>query len=142
MQLALAHVVVGRDRDGVGTGFLDHLRGALCVLDGDATVLADFAGIELAPHREARPDSRPDGAHDFKQDAYAVLERTAVLVGALVEAWRDEGRQQVAMAGMDFDAVRTRALCTHRGGGKLLDYGADVLGRQDPEFDFTDLRAG
>ena len=105
MELALAGLVIGGDGDGIDAGLLDHLRRQLGGFDGDAVFLADFTRIELHPDGIIPPDLRPHCGDHFQQQAHAVFQAAAVLVGAGVGDRRDEGGQQIAMAGMDLHAV-------------------------------------
>ena len=55
---------------------------------------------------------REHGAHgviDLEREAHAVLKAAAAFVGALVRQWRQELVQQVAVCGVDLDAIEAQA---------------------------------
>jgi hypothetical protein len=54
------------------------------------------------------PDFGSHRSHDLECEPRAVLERPAVLVLAVVDRGGEELRDQVAVAAMDLDPVRTR----------------------------------
>ena len=64
--LALADVVVGRHGDRICAGGLQQGRHATCIVERQADLLADLAGVELAPDREVRAHCGAHGAHHFK----------------------------------------------------------------------------
>ncbi len=69
-----------------------------------------------------------DGRVDHLQDQpRPVLQRAAVLVGALVAVGRQELMQQVAIGGMDFDEVETGAAGALHGLAVLRDDTGDLL---------------
>ena len=52
------------------------------------------------------------------EEAGTVVDRTAIVVGTVVEVWREELTQQIAMGSMDLDAVEAGTACSLSGLGK------------------------
>ena len=71
-------------------------------------------GGEAHRHRAAIADRAPGFIEQFAHQAHAVIQRAAVLVGALVAAPRQEFRNQVAVARIHVDDIEPRALRTQR----------------------------
>ena len=68
--------------------------------------VVDRADLELEV--EVVPDLLAHRAHDLEREARAVLERPAVVVGAVVDRGGEELRDQVAVAAVDLDPVELR----------------------------------
>jgi hypothetical protein len=91
-----------------------------CLREGDAALdipaaLDPVGGREAHAHRHRR---RHRGTHrlgHLEREAHAVLERTAVAVGALVGQRREELMQQVAMRAVQLDGVDAQRLRALRG---------------------------
>ena len=76
-----------------------------CVAGCDAVIAHPVVGGDAHRHRlVGGPHGTHRGEH-LQREAHAVLERAAVLVGALVRHRRDERRDQVAVRGVQFDHV-------------------------------------
>ncbi len=69
-------------------------------------MVCDVAARRQVHAHAARAPYRYAGVDHFHQQAGAVFQRTAVLVGALVGAVLQELVQQVAVGGMHFNAVK------------------------------------
>ena len=78
----------------------------------------------------ARADLFRNRIHDFQQEAGAVFDRTAILIGALVGAGFQELLDQITVGGMDFDAVKTGLKCCARAGAVVLEDKADIVDGQ------------
>ena len=89
----------------------EHLAHRNRVLEGVALGLAVeqrvvvFDGADLHLQVEVASDLLADLAHDLDDEAGAVLERTAVVVFAIVDGRAQELRDQVAVGAVQFDAV-------------------------------------
>lgn len=64
-----------------------------------------FDAVELDADDEVRADAPADLLCDFDEEAGAVFEAAAVLVGATVCCFAEELGEQVAVGGVEFDAV-------------------------------------
>ena len=123
----VAGVVCLRDLDHVDAGALEQL-GELAGLVGPQAALAARRAVgvlhdhgELVLHHQLRRGLL-NGGDDLQRVADAVLERTTVLVGALVEDGRAQRTHQTVAVDLDgVDAGLLRA--SGRGGDGLLDLG-------------------
>ena len=86
--------------------------------------------VQLQEQREARPDPAPRLAHDLAHDAQAVLEGAAVGVRAAVGMRRQELGEQIAVGGVDLDAVEARRLTAHGGRREGVDDPGDLVEAQ------------
>ncbi len=109
----------GRDVDEVAAG----LGEQACDLD---RFVAGHPAVRPIGRRDANRHRllvRPRLAHRperLEREAHAVLERTAVVVGAVIGERRDEARQQIAVRGVHLDHVEAGAVgALHR---------ADIVG--------------
>ncbi|MNZ89279.1 hypothetical protein D3C78_1081910 [compost metagenome] len=82
-----------------------------------------YADALLADHRGHRLDH-------FAEEAQAVGQRAAVLVGAVVGLGVDELVDQVAVGAMQFDSIETGVQCIARGLGVVADDAVDFLDSQ------------
>ena len=115
--------MTGADMQRVGAG-----RGGP---DRDLAALAkgQAAGEEIL-HREPVHDRQIrqrafHRAQHIETEARAIFQAAAIFVGAAVLEWCVELRDQIAMRGVNFDAIETGRLRTPRGGNescnRLLD---------------------
>ena len=84
---------------------------------------ADYDGIILAA-------GFLDAFQDIGDEAQSVLETAAVLVRALVGVGAQELLEQIAVRGVQFDAVHARFLAAHRGFDELADELFDLAVRK------------
>ena len=86
-------------------------------------------GGDLVADAEVRPDRLADRPHHLEPEARAVLERPAVVVGAVVDGGGEElGREHAVRAG-DLDAVEPGLLRAARGLREHVDDLGDLLRR-------------
>ena len=82
-------------------------------------VVVPIGGGDAHAHRLVL---RPRGAHrfeHFEREAQAVFDAAAVFVGALVADRREEGREQIAVAAMQFEHVEAGFLAHQRGADEI-----------------------
>ena len=77
----------------------------------DKLFFMDSAGhmliaAEADTETEVRPNSLPGGYQQVLQEAEAVLQRAAVLIGTLVGARRKELMDQIAMRAVELDGIK------------------------------------
>ena len=87
-----------RDLDGVG----EHIA---FLFPRNDIVAVDRAEFDL--QMEIAADARADRTDHFQQEARAVLQRSAVFVGAIIDPGREKLREQVTVGRMQLDAVET-----------------------------------
>src|SRR4051794_5712922 len=78
---------------------------------------------------EIRADFRAGCAHGLKEEAGAVFERAAVLIGAVVGGGGEELGEEVAVRAVDFDTVETGFADAPRGVREGADCLANLVGR-------------
>ncbi len=118
----------GRHVHGVGAGGLGQHRVLGGQLRGDPA-LGVLAAVDAHDHREPVAAAGADGPDHVGHQPGPVLDRSAPLVGAGVEARREEGGDEVAVGGVHLDPVEPGGL--HPGGsvGELVDDPRQVVGR-------------
>ena len=77
--------------------------------------------LSLTCRWKSRPTRGADRPDHLEQEARAILQRAAVLVGAVVDAGREELREQVAVGGMQLDAVEAGLARAPGAAGERLD---------------------
>ena len=111
--------------DDVAAGDIQHIHtGILCpVAEGDGvlhgqTGLAEAVVLCVDAHKQGHPlrHGGADGADTRQREAGAVLQAAAVLVGAVVQAIRQEGVGQIVVGTVELDAVEPGS---HRAGSSL-----------------------
>ena len=128
----------------VTTDFLELLVGK----GTDVPVLHHGLRREADLDREVVPDRLVDGLDDLAREPQAVLQRSAVFVGAVVEPLDGELVNEVAlMAGMHLDAVEASFIGNLRGdpelGDDLVDLVLGDLAAGDPRIPHVgDFRRG
>ena len=100
---------------------------------GDAVLFGDAVGQIVAAvyaHRngEFRAAVSLDAHDDLRNEAHTPLKAAAVFVGALICVGREELADQVAVRGVDLDAVDPGLLGDHSAGDEFADHGLDFLG--------------
>ncbi len=116
-------VVPGGDVQRVGAGLGGPQRDLFAFVEGQS---ADEEVLDRQAVDHAKPrHCGLHGAQHVEPEAGAVLQAAAVFVGAAVFERRMELRDQVAVRGVDLDAVEAGLLRAHRGGdvcgGRLRD---------------------
>ena len=86
------------------TGCFDDLRDLHGFIDGGAAV-DEFVAADAHAECEAITDDTTNGMHDVDQEARPVLQRAAIVVGALVGGGRQESTHDGRVAALQFDAV-------------------------------------
>ena len=123
----------GRHTHRVHACRLGHARHCFGVLQINAAGGVQLLGIEPQPQREFGADPGAHRCDDLQQQAGAVFQRAAVLVVALVVIPRQEPGNDVAMGGMQFHAVKTRAFGALGGAGEPVGHLCDVGTVHDPD---------
>ena len=65
--------------------------------------------------------SRPDAAHNIQKDTGAILSRTSVLIGAMIDRRTDKTAQKEEVGCMYLYAIKACFFCPDSGGGELFD---------------------
>ena len=97
------------------------------VFDGPAA-LGPVGGGDAEPEGQALGPDVADGCDDLAQEAGAVVEAAAVVVGAGVDQRREKLVDQVAVGGVDFDQFEAGLEGAAGGFGKGVDDGGDAFG--------------
>ena len=135
----------GRDADEVEPFAFKRLGNRHRVVGGQPA-LAPVAAGDARAERQAARHHRAHRARDRKRKAQAVLERAAILVGALVGDRRHEAVRQIAVRHVQFDLVEADAQAPLRGGNKCRAHAFHVrfghFARRVPALAERDWRSG
>ncbi len=113
------------------TGDLDR------VVDGQAA-LQEIGRIELDDDREFAAAGLFDAAEDLEEDPGPVLDRPAPLVRPAVGVRGKEARDEIAVGGVELDAVEPRPLGPAGRGDEIRDEGLDLFARELARHDLGD----
>ena len=119
-------VAIRAHMDRGSTGAFGHRDHGDCVIEGGAAGGVRFVGIQPHPHRHGIVRAFPDRADDLGQEPSAVDQRSAPGIGARVLGGGEEPVDEVAVAGVEFDAVKSRSDTPRRRRGEPLDCVFDV----------------
>ena len=101
---------------------------------GNDVVAVDRAELDL--QMEVVADARTDRPDHFQQEARAILQRPAILVGAVVDAGGEKLGEQVAVGCMQLDAIEPGLARAPGAGGEriheLIDLGLPAARQRNP----------
>jgi hypothetical protein len=116
---------------------VEELAAALFQLGGKGEALRQVpaaldpvGGRDAHAHHHLRRYRRADRIEHLQREAHAVLERAAVVVGALVGQRRQELVQQIAMGAVDLDRVQAQRIGAARGGHEAFLHALQAGGIQ------------
>ena len=115
--------------DGVGTGVGGHSGVPGREVRRDPALKSVIPTVKADQDGKVRAATLSDGLHDLDHEAGPVLFGAAVTVGPFIPGRREEGVQQVAVAGVDFQAVEASGLDANSGVGELPHHVSQVLNR-------------